>query len=283
MYKMQYTNYKNPNNVNPKWCTSTITNILKDRIYIGDLVQHKYSSINYKIKKVVKLEKSKNIIIENHHKPIVEREEFEKVNKMLEQKSNECRRNTKYVHILTGIAFCQKCGARITYTKNHSNSFKIICSNYKKNGKKACDNIYLEEQEILNSIKQKIIENVKRQNLENIKIDGKNMIKEEMEKLNSQKNKNINAIKQIYTDIANSEIDAQLGKQIIAEYIKENKNIDIKINNYMYKIKSKTINLIKKIEEAENESLRSLIFILVKKIEISKTSMKIQYNFTDYF
>lgn len=129
---MQYSNYKNPNSSSKKWCTSTITNILKDRIYIGDLVQHKYASVNYKIKKVVKIEKDKNIIIENHHEPIIAKEEFWKVQEMLEQKSNECNRYNREPHILTGIAFCKQCGARITYTKNHGKEFKIICSNYKK-------------------------------------------------------------------------------------------------------------------------------------------------------
>ena len=283
MYKMQYTNYKNPNNVSKKWCVSTITNILKDRIYIGDLVQHKYSSINYKIKKVVKLEQSKNIIIENNHKAIRKKEDFEKVSKMLEEKANECKRESKSSHILTGIAFCQKCGDRITYTKNHGSSFKIICSNYKKNGKKACDNIYVEEKEILNCIKQKIIEKVKKQHLQSITIDSQNGSQEEMEKLNLRKTKNINAIKQIYTDMTNNEIEKSLGKQIIAEYVKENENIEMKIEQCQSKIKERKVDVIKQMEEAEGERLRKLIFMLIKKVEISKTDITIQYNFKNYF
>ena len=283
MYKMQYTNYKNPNNVSKEWCISTITNILKDRMYIGDLVQHKYSSINYKIKKVVKLEQSKNIIIKNNHKAIIKREDFEKVSQMLKGKSNECKRESKSSHILTGIVFCQKCGARIAYTKNHGSSFKIICSNYKKNGKKACDNIYIEEQEILNCIKQKIIENVKKRRLEHIIIGRQNKCKEEIEKLNLQKIKNINAIKQIYTDIANNEIEKLLGKQIIAKYVKENENIEIKIEQYQSKIKERKVNVIKQIEEADGEKLRRLIFMVIKRVELSKSNMKIQYNFENYF
>ena len=283
MYKMQYTNYKNPNNVNKKWCISTITNILKDRIYIGDLVQHKYSSINYKIKKVVKLEQSKNIIIKNNHKAIIKRVDFEKVGKMLEEKANECKRESKSPHILTGIACCQKCGTRITYTKNHGSSFKIICSNYKKNGKNACENIYIEEQEIINCIKQKIIENVKKQHLERITIGGQNKNKEEIEKLNLQKIKNINAIKQIYTDIANNEIEKLIGKQIIEEYVKENENIEIKIEQCQSKIKERKVDVIKQIETAEGESLRRLIFMLIKRVELSKSNMKIQYSFKNYF
>ena len=113
MYKMQYTNYKNPNNISKTWSVSTITNILKDRIYIGDLIQHKYSSVNYKIKKIVKVSSDNLIIIENNHEAIIDKKEFLTVQEMLKERANECKRKTKANHILTGITFCKKCGAKL--------------------------------------------------------------------------------------------------------------------------------------------------------------------------
>lgn len=281
MYKMQYTNYKNPNNVNVKWCISTISNILKDRVYIGDLVQHKYSSINYKIKRVVKVEKNKNIIIENNHEAIISKEDFEKVQQMLLKKSNECKRNTRNVHVLTGIAFCKNCGARITYTKNHSNEFKIICSNYKKNGKNACSNIYVNEEYVIKVVINKIIENIKKQNFEKILIKKQTDSIKKLEELKLQKAKNLNAIKQLYVDLSNNKIEEEIARNIIEEYIEENKKIDIKISkNYE---KPKEINVVKIINESSIERLRSLIFLLIEKIEVSKKEIKIYYKFKNYF
>ena len=33
------------------WKHTSVSNIIKNRVYIGDLIQHKYQKINYKIKK----------------------------------------------------------------------------------------------------------------------------------------------------------------------------------------------------------------------------------------
>ena len=57
-YKRKTTNYYNPNNKTNLWSTTMISKILRDRIYIGDLVQHKYSKLNYKTKKLLMYQNS---------------------------------------------------------------------------------------------------------------------------------------------------------------------------------------------------------------------------------
>lgn len=279
MHKMQYTNYKNPNTNNNKWTVNTITNILKDQIYIGDLVQHKYSSINYKIKKVVKVKKEEYVIIKNNHEPIISQEEFSIVEKMLQQKANECKRNSKSKHILTGITFCKNCGARITYTKNHGEKFKIICSNYKKNGKKACNNIYIEEQEVIKLVKQEILNKIEKQNINNIIINSNTDNLNKIYKLQKEKTKNLKNIKQIYDDIQQGDMDKKIGKEIINQYILENKEKERIIKKIERESREKTVNILDFISNADENQLRSLIFYLVEKIEISKQEIVLHYKF----
>ena len=58
-YKETTCSYKNPNSrKNYIWNTASISNILRDQIYIGDLVQHKYAKLNYKSKKTVNIDKN---------------------------------------------------------------------------------------------------------------------------------------------------------------------------------------------------------------------------------
>ena len=281
IHKMQYTNYKNPNkNIENKWSVSSISNILKDRIYIGDLVQHKYASINYKIKKVVKLEKDKYIIIENNHEPIISKEQFLKVDQMLQQKANECKRTSK-IHILTGIAFCQKCGSRITYTKNHGEKFKIICSNYKTNGKRACNNIYIEEQKVINLVKQKILKEIQNQNVSKIKIEKNIKNLEKIKELEKIQTRNLKAIKQVYDDIQQGNIDRKSAKQIIGQYILENEKMEKIIKELKEETKDKSINVFQTIANADLNQLRSLFFYLIEKIEISKQEIVVYYKFCE--
>lgn len=274
---MQYSNYKNPNKKLLGWSTATITNILKDRTYIGDLVQHKYASVNYKIKKVVKLEESEYIVIHNNHEAIIEKEDYDKVQQMLKNRANECKRSSQVLHILTGIGFCEKCGARITYTKNHGTSYKIICSNYKKNGAEACSNIYLDEIKVIEVIKNKIIENVIKREIDKIEID--NSKNEKISKMKDEVEKNKYAISQIYEDRKEKIIDDVFAREMIVKYMKENKLKEEemkKLQNY----KRQIINVIEQINMATKEELRSLILLLISKVTISKNSLTIYYNYS---
>ena len=279
MYKLQYTNYKNPNKPSKKWSVSTISNILKDRIYIGDLVQHKYSSVNYKIKKVVRVEKGKNIVIENHHQPIIEREKFYRVQKLLEQKANECKRQARSEHVLTGLAFCGKCGARITYTKNHGSEFKIICSGYKKNGKRFCEGIYMGEKELVESVKRDILEKFEQQGIRDIRLSSGEIEKEQLKELEKEKQKNMRAIKHIYSDLAKCAIGKEMAIEIIEEYVIENREIDKRVARLKEGMGEKVINIIEEIKQANDSEIRSLFYTLIEKIELIDNAIAVQYKF----
>ncbi len=61
-YKQETTNYYNPNsNVTYKWNSTVINKILRNPIYVGDLVQLKYNKVNYKIKKIAKVLKKNKL------------------------------------------------------------------------------------------------------------------------------------------------------------------------------------------------------------------------------
>lgn len=276
-YKMQYSNYKNPNKKLEGWSKTTITNILKDRTYTGDLVQHKYSSVNYKIKKVVKLQPNQFIVIKDNHEPIITREEYEKVQQMLKDKANECKRREQNIHILTGICFCAKCGERITYTKNHGDSYKIICSNYKKNGAKACENIYLEEEMVISIIKNKLIENIATRGLELIEV--KKDDKDKIIKLQKEIERNKCAIKQVYDDRKEMLISDEVSKELLKKYMEEN-NIKLEKLSKLQINENIKVDVIKKINEANKEEVRSLILLMISKITISKKTITIYYNYS---
>lgn len=159
-YKEETTNYYNPNsNSTYKWNPTVINKILRDRTYTGDLVQLKYTKVNYKIKKIEKIPEDEYIIITNHHEPIIDRETYYLVQEMLDKKTNEWNYNDKKKHLLTGLAYC-KCGSRITYNKNHGKYFRCICSSYKKYGKSFCTNVHLREDELIVKVIDSLKDNI---------------------------------------------------------------------------------------------------------------------------
>ena len=69
------------------WNGTTIRRILKNEVYIGNTVGHKVKKINYKIKKQVMLPKDNWIKVENTHEGIISKEDFEKVQNILNKRS----------------------------------------------------------------------------------------------------------------------------------------------------------------------------------------------------
>ena len=68
------------------WSSKTISTILCNQIYTGDIVQNKRCRVNYKVRKLVANNKRDWIIVSNKHDPIINREIFELVQKLSENR-----------------------------------------------------------------------------------------------------------------------------------------------------------------------------------------------------
>lgn len=161
-HKQETTNYYNPNskqNCTYKWNSTIINKILRDRSYVGDLVQLKYKKINYKIQKTEKVSVDKQIIIENNYPGIISRTVYNTVQEMLKKHTNEWNYSNRKRHLLTGLVYC-KCGGKITYNKNHGKYFRCICSNYKKYGKNFCEGVHIREDELIEIVRKSLKKNV---------------------------------------------------------------------------------------------------------------------------
>lgn len=82
---------KNPDKTgDDKWNSVMIKRILSNPTYCGNLTQGFVTKINYKVKKRKTLPENERITVEGTHEPIVPRELFDEVNRMLRTKnSNE--------------------------------------------------------------------------------------------------------------------------------------------------------------------------------------------------
>lgn len=93
-----------------KWPYQTVKSILTNRVYVGDMVNHKVETVNYKTKERVRVPVKDQIIVCDKHEPIIDRETFEAINKRL---SNRRKANHRYENIFKGIIFCSECGEEL--------------------------------------------------------------------------------------------------------------------------------------------------------------------------
>ncbi|HOA78526.1 MAG TPA: recombinase family protein [Bacilli bacterium] len=103
----RYNDNQNPNKVY-EWCYATIQIILQDRVYTGDMVNHKCEIVNYKTKERQTLPKEQYIIVPNTHEPLVSREDFEQVQMLIKSRPSPTIYETE--NLFRGVLVCSECG-----------------------------------------------------------------------------------------------------------------------------------------------------------------------------
>lgn len=127
----KYTNSHKMNNTN-YWTYSTINNILKKEIYIGNMVQHKSdcSKFNYG---AVQVDEKEWIRVENTHEPIIDKETWELTQSLLKRRTRQLSFDQN-VSMFAGFFACGDCGRAMAKTK-WGNNVRYVCGTYKKYSK----------------------------------------------------------------------------------------------------------------------------------------------------
>ena len=117
--------YQEPKEVLRSWHLSTIDRILRNPVYIGDILCHRTEQSFFDRKKSVKVPEEEMVLIVKNHQPIISEALFDEVQKKLEQvkkeytgfRSNSALKKETLVfgkNIFQGKIFCGNCGAVMT-------------------------------------------------------------------------------------------------------------------------------------------------------------------------
>ena len=195
--KSKLTKYNHPE----IWKHVTVSNIIKNRVYIGNLIQHRYQKVNYKVKKRRNVPESEWCIKENAHEPLVDKKTFEiaQTIKNTSNNYNPDRRNVDYV--LSDLVYCKDCGARMSISYDKKRDRIIMnCNNYRKFSKyDICFSHYINYTKLENTIYSKL------SNMASKYIDDKdefeNIIKNEYVDPKQDKLKKIDELNRTITDL----------------------------------------------------------------------------------
>lgn len=95
------------NKTNYFWNATTLCEMLKNEVYIGNTVQNKVSVVSYKVKKIRKVEKEKHIRVENTHEAIIDKDTFEKAQIIHKERAKKVVK--QYDYLLRGLIYCKHC------------------------------------------------------------------------------------------------------------------------------------------------------------------------------
>ena len=129
-----------------KWSPMAVERVLKNEIYTGVMVQGKEKTLNYKVKKRIKVDKKDWIRVEDTHEAIISKEDFNIVQKLMLRDTRTAPDGTQ-LYLFSGLLRCGDCGGNMVRKKIRSAGGEYcyyICSN-NKNDKSVCSSHRIRE------------------------------------------------------------------------------------------------------------------------------------------
>ena len=289
------------------WLRAQIGKILRNEVYLGNVVGRKFQKVSHKIAKVRCTKKEEHIILENMHEPIVDIETWNKAQKKLNGYTKS--RERKYDHILKGLVYCEECGNKATLRcrEEKRKNGKIwrgeyfICSK-RNNYSGLCGNKQISANLIEEVAIGKIKEEIEKEKLSEKEIieiykkaeekakDQNNLLQTKLQELQLEFKKVESNIEEIYQDKINKIIKVEDFKIIYEKkqkerekIIKEIKKIEKeikKINNNQVKINFEEIKQITEDLLNIKEPNKIMLQKLIRKIGFDKNkNIKIEVTF----
>lgn len=143
-----------------QWSALVIRQILGNRVYLGVMEQGKTYSINYKVKARRNREPGQWYRVENMHEPIVEKDTFELVQKIL---ANDLRTSPgeENVYMFSGIVVCGCCGEKLLrYKKTLKGKEYIYYGCYDKKKILRCPGVCIRENKLEQAVTQTVRQHI---------------------------------------------------------------------------------------------------------------------------
>lgn len=141
------------------WSSSAITGILKNRMYIGTMVQGRQTVISYKVHDKAAVPEEDWYVVENTHEPVIDRDIFQKA-QILQQRDTRTAPEKWELHLLAGFIRCADCRKAMTRQKS-KNTVYYYCRTYRDKSKSLCTKHAIREEqvtEVILTVIQKQIE-----------------------------------------------------------------------------------------------------------------------------
>ena len=158
--KSKGLNYKNAfiTEAKPLWTHKRIDSILRNRMYVGDMVQGKTRMKSYKIHIRETLPEEEWFIVENTHEAIITREDFSKAQQLLLRDTRTSPKQ-KQLYLFSGFLKCADCGRGMSRSEIKGRVY-YRCATYVDCSKNACTRLMIKhhklEAAVLYAIQQQV-------------------------------------------------------------------------------------------------------------------------------
>lgn len=249
--RLQGLRYQQPKKKNSTlWKYSSISNMLKNEIYIGNMVQGKYGSVSYKTKQNRPRPKKEWYIVCGTHEAIIEQELWNKVQGLMGEKTKPFG-NGK-LGVFAGKVRCVNCGYHMCSSKSHGRHY-LQCPNHHL-AKDACIGSFIS----VEKLEQQVLKEWKRLSAEYLDKDLLDQKVEFCENLQMKKSRLLSELKvyekkakeyskcvrEVYVDKVNGLISERDFMEMVKEFSAERDRLEgliIEGKNKLSKLEEKMI------------------------------------------
>ncbi len=257
---IEYKN--NKGSTSSLWKYSSISHMLTNQMYIGNMVQGKYGTISYKIKKTRPRPKDQWFIVENTHEPIIDRETWNIVQSLIRQKTKPFI--TGKIGIFAKKAVCINCGYTMRSSISRGEKY-LVCSN-RHVSKDACIGSFIKVSKLeqiviseLNYIVKKLSDGKEIYN--SVSLGSHNAKKSKLEHLHSRISDYNKKIEEISRCLKQSYVDKVKGIISESDFVDLSRNFNVERGQYS--------NLVYSLQQ-EAESLNSELSFRSNRYELIK-------------
>lgn len=254
-------------------------------------MQNKRSRISYKNRKLKSNPQEQWNIVENTHEPIIEKQIFDKVQKMvILQKYNRSEKKHKF--LLDGLLICYECKHKIGVRTRKNGKLDMVCNNYRRNSKLGlCTSHGFSYEALEKHILQYIKNLFLAINSKKIELNIRNKrTKQDYGKMLKQKQTEINLIKdnidKMYVDKLNGKVSEEMYERLFNKLMKEIQQKEKEYNELKSKKEDTSQDDSKEIEKVVKEFLKlekptpEMMKVIINKIEIHQDKqLDIVFNF----
>lgn len=214
------------------WTYSTIHNILRNQMYIGNMVQNK--SVRKTVRGKAKKNDAENwIVVENTHDPIIEEDTWN-ITQSLLKKNTRHLNFQQNVGLFAGYIYCGNCGramSKITNKYKTTTRTTYICGSYKRYGQRTCKRNAIRVELLEKIVLEKLNEQIKK--LDEIRYkreDEKQNIAPQLKKYEISLEKNSRVKRSLYSDYKEGILTKDEYLQYKDDYTKEEEMIKAQID-----------------------------------------------------
>ncbi|MCL1878066.1 MAG: recombinase family protein [Defluviitaleaceae bacterium] len=246
-----------------QWTQVRISEILKNRVYVGDMVQRRMEKVSYKSNACRRLPEDQWVIVENTHSPIVGRDEQERVVRLINSRKKTRRR--VHDHPFKGIIFCMECKKPLAVIcrklSGNKEALYFVCRTYQQFTKSTCTSHCIRVDTVTNAVAERVRTFAKYKN-------NQTDPQAEIKRLTSEVRNLTSKMDMIYNDRLTGVIENPDFTRMYNNF-KENRNTSQKRLNALKNTAEQELS-IKKFNFLESaEVTRELVCSLIERIELS--------------